>query len=262
MQLPRRDFLRSSPPTPAMSAPMATRLADRARDPGSGDSSGRAWLEPVGDHAGRRTLGASRRLGRRGHAAAPRLPRRLARPAAAWMDAGLLPRVRRLADARRGPRRGTEPSSSLRPLRRRLARGRAGLPLLRQRGPRDAGLAGRRRAAGEPKDRDVWRVWRLSEVDRHAPGHASRRAHARRPGHGRARHRRARARIRAARRAGLSREGAGGRRVPVRRGARRECWILPLDVLGIVLDRTRMTRAGRWPRALWTRLVISRTSPW
>src|SRR5947208_666046 len=111
MQLSRRDVLRISPPTPAMSAPMATRLADLAR---------------------RRALGASRRLGRRGHAAAPRLPWRLARPAAAWMDAGLLPRVRRLADARRGPRRGTEPSSSLRPLRRRLARGRAGLPLLRQ----------------------------------------------------------------------------------------------------------------------------------
>ena len=32
MQLSRRDFLRSSPPTPAMSAPMATRLADLARD--------------------------------------------------------------------------------------------------------------------------------------------------------------------------------------------------------------------------------------
>src|SRR5439155_9049104 len=41
--------------------------------------------------------------------------------------------------------------------------------------------------------------------------------------------------------------------------ARRERWILPLDVFGIVLDRTRMTRAGRWPCALWTRLVISRT---
>ena len=32
MQLSRRDVLRISPPTPAMSAPMATRLADLARD--------------------------------------------------------------------------------------------------------------------------------------------------------------------------------------------------------------------------------------